>query len=218
MKIRIAIVDDHPVFRTGLKGLLEQEEDLEVVAECGEGWEAVKTVTENDVDVLVLDLAMPGLPGARVAEIALRNKPRLAIVVLSMHEDEHYVQDLFKIGVRGYVFKKSTGTELLQAIRTAYRGERYLDPSLVGKAISSFVGLPPPSRGSSRLDLLTPREREVCRLLAYGHTNGEIARKLSISERTVQTHRRNIMAKLGLSGRAELVSFAIDHGLFNAGS
>jgi DNA-binding NarL/FixJ family response regulator len=215
--IRILIADDHAVFRSGLKALLEKESDLEVVAETGDGLATVDAVESYEFDVMLLDLSMPKLPGARVAEIALKRNPHLAIVVLTMHEDEYYMQELFKIGVRAFVLKKSTGTELIQAIRVAHRGEQFIDPALVGHVISTYVGRTPSKKVEGRLDLLTPREQEVCSLLAYGHTNAEIAEKLLVSERTVQTHRTNLLSKLGLKSRAELVRFAIDHGSLEPG-
>jgi len=148
-----------------------------------------------------------------VAQEVLKDHPRLAIVVLTMHEDEYYLQEMLKIGVRAYVLKKSSGTDLVQAIRAAHRGESYLDPALASNVISSYVGGGGRRRKEDRMDLLTRREQEVCGLLAYGHTNGEIAGKLFISERTVETHRVNILSKLELKSRAELVRFAIDNGL-----
>ena len=134
-----------------------------------------------------------------------------------MHDEKYYVQDLFRLGARGFVLKKSSGEELLRAIRAARKGERYVDPALVDEAVASYVGMTSRTGASAKpeLDVLTPREQEICRLLAYGHTNVEIAEQLHISNRTVQTHRRNILTKLGLSGRAELVAFAMDHGLFS---
>jgi len=215
--IRILIADDHAVFRGALRVFLEQEHDLAVVGEAGTGQETVAAVGDNDIDVLLLDISMPGLSGPRVAQTVLKTKPDLAIVVLTMHDEKHYVQDLFRIGARAFVLKKSTGEELLQAIRSACRGERYVDAALVDEAVSSYVGVPSETRSAAALDILTPREAEICRLLAYGHTNNEIAAQLSISDRTVQTHRRSIMAKLEVTSRAELVSFAMDHGLFNPG-
>ena len=131
-----------------------------------------------------------------------------------MHEEEYFRQEFLKIGVRGFVLKKSTGTELLLAIRAAHAGEQYVDSSLANHVISSYVGLEPDRASGGRLDTLTPREQEVCRLLAYGHTNLKIAGKLHISDRTVETHRANIMSKLDLRSRAKLVRFALDHGLF----
>ncbi len=217
MPIRVLIADDHAVFRSGLRALLEKEPDIEVVGETGTAFDTIKAATEKEVDVLLLDITMPGLSGSRVAEAVLEKKPNLAIVVLTMHEDEYYVQELFKIGVQAFVLKKSTGTDVLQAIRSASRGQQYVDPSLAGHVISSYVGHPSKRRKQGRLDILTPREQEVCTLLAYGHTNGEIAQKLFISERTVETHRTNILTKLNLKGRAELVRFAIDNALLKLG-
>jgi DNA-binding NarL/FixJ family response regulator len=213
MLIRTLIADDHAVFRSGLKALLDKEPDIEVVGETGNGFDTIRTVGEKNVDVLLLDLAMPGLPGAKVAEAVLKKQPDLAIVVLTMHEDKHYLQELFRVGVRAYVLKKSTGTDVVQALRAAYKGEQYIDPALAELVISSFVGRQPKKQKTGRLDRMTPREQEVLTLLAYGHTNGEIAERLCISERTVESHRMKIMAKLELKSRAELVRFAIDNGL-----
>ena len=213
MPIRIFIADDHAVFRSGLRMLLEKEPDLQVVGETENGFETIRAVAETDLDVLLLDVAMPGLSGARVAEEVLKSKPNLAIVVLTMHEDEYYLQEFFRLGVRAYVLKKSTGTDVAQAIRAAQKGKQYIDPALTNLVISSYVGRPQTKPKTGKLDMLTPREMEVLTLLAYGHTNGEIADKLCISERTVETHRTNIMTKMEFKSRAELVRFAIDNGM-----
>jgi two-component system response regulator NreC len=213
MTIRVFIADDHAVFRSGLRVLLEKEPDIEVVGENGNGFDTIRAVSEKDVDVLLLDIAMPGLPGSKVAEAVLQEKPGLAIVVLTMHEDEYYLQEFFRLGVRAYVLKKSTGTDVVQAIRAARKDEQYIDPALAGLVISSYVGRQPKKTKVGRIDLMTPRELEVMTLLAYGHTNAEIAEKLRISERTVESHRTNIMTKLELKSRAELVRFAIDNGM-----
>jgi two-component system, NarL family, response regulator NreC len=213
MSIRVFIADDHAVFRSGLRALLEKESDIEVVGETGNGFDTIRGVTETDLDVLILDVTMPGLTGPKVADAVLKEKPQLAIVVLTMHEDEYYLQELFRLGVRAYVLKKSTGTDVVQAIRAARKGEQYIDPALAGLVISSYVGRQPKKPKTDRLDLMTPRELEVLALLAYGHTNAEIAEKLCISERTVESHRNNIMAKLEFKSRAELVRFAIENDI-----
>jgi len=192
---------------------LERETDIEIVATAGDGFETIRAVADHEVDILILDLGLPGLPGTKVAESVRETHPHLAIVVLTMHEDDYYLRELLKIGVRAFVLKKSTGTELLRAIRMVYRGEEYVDPLLAGRVLSSFIGQEPVKASTGRLSLLTPRETEVCRLLAYGNTNVEIAAQLFISERTVETHRANCMAKLDLKSRAELVRFAIENGL-----
>lgn len=212
MSIRILIADDHAVFRSGLRALLEKESDIEVVGETGSGLDTLKAMETIKVDVLVLDINMPGLSGNRVAEQALQQRPTLAIVILTMHEDEYYLQELLRIGVRGYVLKKSTGTEVLHAIRAVYRGDSYIDPAMASLVISPYVGRTP-AKKPSRASLLTQREKEVLELLVYGHTNAEVAEKLCISDRTVETHRTNITGKLGLKSRADLVRFAIDNGL-----
>jgi DNA-binding NarL/FixJ family response regulator len=213
MSIRILIADDHAVFRNGLKVLLEKEPDMEVVGETGNGFDTIRAVAETNLDVLLLDVTMPGLSGARVAEAVLKDKPHLAIVVLTMHEDEYYLQEFFRLGVRAYVLKKSTGTDVVQAIRAVRKGEQYIDPALASFVISSYVGRQSKKQKVERLDMLTPRELEVLTLLAYGHTNAEIADKLCISERTVESHRNNIMTKMEFKSRAELVRFAIDNGM-----
>jgi DNA-binding NarL/FixJ family response regulator len=206
------IADDHAVFRSGLKALLEKENDFEVVGEAGTGKETVRLINQKDVDVLLLDINMPGMTGPMVAEEVFKEKPDVAIVVLTMYDDEYYLQELFKIGAKGFVLKKSTGTDLIQAIRAVNLGNQYIDPSLISYVISPYIGRTK-KKGDGRKNLLTPREQEICRLLAYGHTNSEIAEKLFISERTVETHRSKIFSKLDLKNRAELVRFAIDNNL-----
>jgi two-component system response regulator NreC len=213
MPIRTLIADDHAVFRSGLRALLEKEGDVEVVAETGDGNATIEAVDQHQVDVLILDITMPGMPGTKVAEAVLKSHPDLAIVVLTMHEDEYYVQQLLAMGVRAFVLKKSTGTDLIQAIRAAARKEQYVDPALAGTVIHAYLGRRAKRKGQTKAGLLTPREQEVCCLLASGHTNAEISEKLAISERTVETHRAHIMSKLDLDSRADLVRFAIDHGL-----
>ncbi len=213
MPIRLYILDDHAVFRSGLRALLERERDFEIVGDTGSGMDALTALDAQPVDILLLDISIPGLPGPRVAEAALRKFPRLGIVVLTMHEDEYYLQELLRIGVRGYVLKKSSDQELVHAINAVARGESFVDPALSHHVISPYVGRITPKK-SERIGRLTQREQEVCQLLAYGHTNTQVAERLFISERTVETHRNNIMGKLELKTRAELVRFAIDNGLF----
>jgi len=217
MSIRILIADDHAVFRSGLKVLLEKEPDLQVVGETGNGFDTIRAVAETDLDILLLDATMPGLSGARVAEEVLKTKPGIAIIVLTMHEDEYYLQEFFRLGARAYVLKKSTGTDVVQAIRAVRKGEQYIDPAMAELVISSYVGRQPKKPKTDRIQLMTPRELEVLTLLAYGHTNAEIAERLCISERTVESHRNNIMTKMEFRSRAELVRFAIDNGMLKLG-
>lgn len=216
MTIRILIADDHAVFREGLRSLLEKEDDFEIVGEAETGPGTIEAVARHEADVLVLDLNMPGLSGSKVASAVLEARPQLAVVVLTMHDDEYYLQELFKIGARAFVLKKSTSTDLIRAIRAAHRGEQYVDTALTEHVISSYVGRSGVPQSGDRLSVLTRREQEVCRLLAHGHTNAEIAEELGISARTVETHRMHLMAKLDLKGRAGLVRFALDHGLLSS--
>ena len=214
MSIRTVIADDHAIFRSGLRALLEKTGDIDVIAEAENGFDAIKAIASHEPDLLLLDLGMPGLPGSKVAETVAQEHPRVGIVVLTMHEDTYYLRELFRVGVRAFVLKKSSRADLLHAIRSAYSGERYVDPSLAGDFVSSCMGHGPKSE-NGRLSLLTPREQEVCTLLAYGHTNAEIAEKLCISGRTVETHRSSITGKLDLKTRAELVRFALENGLLH---
>jgi len=213
MTIRTIIADDHMVFRSGLRALLQRETDIEIVGDAGSTEEVLGQLERTPADVLVLDLSMPGgLSGAQLAESALRRFPRTRIVVLTMHEDPYYLQEMFRVGVHAYVLKKSGAEDVVRAIRAASRSEFFVDASLGGSAVSSMVA-PATRPREGRRALLTPREREVCRLLALGFTNAEAGKKLFISERTIESHRTSIMAKLQLKNRAELVRFALDNDI-----
>ena len=214
MSIRVMITDDHQVFRSGLRALLEKEEGIVVVAAAGDGPATLQALAGKAVDVLLLDVNLPGMSGIVVAEKVRKEFRHTAIVVLTMHEDEYYWRELFRIGVCGYVLKSSSATDTVRAIRAGHAGEQYLDPSLAGRLLQTGGGLAVPSAASG-LSKITAREREICVLLAYGHTSAEIAGKLRLSPRTVETHRMNLQAKLGLQGRAELVRFAINHHLIS---
>ncbi len=217
MSIRILLADDHALFRSGLKALLAQEPDFEILGEAATGPETVKMVEEHEADVLILDLSMPGgMAGAQVAEQVLQRRPDMGVIILTMHEDEYYLKQLLRIGAKAFLLKKSDSEEMVQAIRAVSRGNVYVDPSLTHLLVPSFVGgATPKKKRPGMLGLLTKREVEVCRELALGHTNVEVGERLFISERTVETHRTNIMNKLELKNRAELVRFAIEHGLLN---
>lgn len=215
MPIRIVIADDHALVRSGLAALLGKEQDFEIVGEAASGTEALRITREESFDVLLLDISMPDIRGTKVAEEVLKNKPGAAIVALTMHAEEHYLRELFRIGARGYVLKRSTPSELISAIRAVYRGEDYVDPFMAGLMITPYVGRTVAQK-NTRLALLTAREIEVCQLLAYGHTNPEVGEKLHISVRTVEAHRNKIMSKLDLDNRADLVHFALDNGLMHS--
>ncbi len=184
-----------------------------MVGEAGDGVSALRLAEKVEFDVAVLDLSLPGgLSGPRVAEELLSARSSLAICVLTMHDEQHYLKEMFQIGARAFVLKRSRPEILIGAIRAVERGEQFVDPALVGGFIDAFVGRAPTS-AAHRVEVLTEREREVCRLVALGHTNHEAGELLSISSRTVETHRRNLMARLDLRSRAELVRFALDNGL-----
>ena len=203
-RVRVLIADDHALVRSGLRALLEPQPDIEVVGEAEDGVVAVQICRKLDPDVVVMDLTMPGRGGVKATEDLRRECPQTKVVVLTMHDDEAYVRLARLAGASGFVLKRSLATELIQTIRHAH----------AGKAHFPTTDLPSPSQtGASALELITDREREVLTLIALGHTSPEIAGKLHISEKTVETHRAHIADKLGLHTRADLVRFALEHGL-----
>ena len=204
---RIVLADDHPVVRRGLRMLLDAEEGLEVVAEAGDVDTAVRKVRGYKPDVLVLDLSMPGGSGLDAIPRVLEASPRTAIVVLTMQDEPEVARAALRAGALGFVLKEAADTELVQAVHAAAAGRSYLNPrigSLI--AVQADVAAPPPGG-------LTDREVEVLKLIALGHTNAEIAAKLYLSVRTIETHRTHIQRKLGTTTRAELVAYAREHGL-----
>jgi two-component system response regulator NreC len=207
--LRIAIADDHAVVRSGLHMLLDDEAGFEVVAEAADVGAAKRAVLGHKPDVLVLDLNMPGEPSlAAIPEFAVI-APAMSIVVLTMQDEPAFAREALANGARGYVLKHAAGTELIEAIRTAIAGGTYLNPAL-GARLATEDMREPAANG------LSARETEVLRLIALGHTNGEIAERLFLSVRTIETHRAHIQSKLRLSSRAELVRYALDHGLLSA--
>jgi len=208
--ITIVVADDHPVVRSGLRLLLEVEEGFEVVAEAADAESALRTVLGYKPSVLVLDLNMPGDMTSLDAIPQVRDRsPGTSVVVLTMQEDPSFARAALQAGARGYVLKDSANSELVEAVRRAAAGETYLAPRL-GAALAAMPVTPtgPP-------DNLTPRELEVLRLIALGHTNADVSRHLYLSIRTVESHRAHIQQKLRRSTRAELVRYALDHDLLN---
>jgi len=208
--IKVLIVDDHAVVRTGLRLLLEREPDFEVVAEAGNADEGVRAARLEKPNVVLLDVVMPGRSGIDAcAEVVQASKGR--VLVLSMQDDPTYVRAAFAAGASGYMLKEAADTELVQAVREVASGGRYVHPTLGARLAQAEVEA---ARRAAN-DPLSEREREVLRLLALGHTNQEIAKSLFISVRTAETHRAHIMQKLGLGTRAELVRYALANGLLD---
>ena len=208
----IVLADDHHVVRQGLRALLEAEPGFSVVAEAADGLEAVNLVERLKPNVLVLDLMMPRLGGLEVAWEVRRRSPRTCVVVLSMHANEAYVLEALRNGAAGYVLKDSTAADLAHAVREAVAGRRYLSPPLSERAIEVYIQ----KAQGTLLDVyetLTSREREVLHLVVEGHSNVEIATRLSIARRTVETHRARVMRKLGLHSQAELIRYALRRGI-----
>jgi two-component system response regulator NreC len=208
----IVLADDHLVVRKGMRLLLEAEQDFALVGEAEDGLEAVDLVERLRPDVLVLDLMMPGLNGIEVTRQALKRSPHTKIVILSMHGNDEYVLEALRNGATGYVLKDAGADELVEAVRAVSGGERYLSPELAERAIDAYVRQTEETT-LDRYETLTDREREVLHLAADGLTNVEIAARLSLSPRTVENHRANMMRKLGVVNQTELVRYAIKRGL-----
>ncbi len=213
MKIRVMLVDDHAVVRVGLRMLLESEEDMEICGEAQSASEAVVEAVKLKPDVILMDIGLPDMSGIEATREIKRVCPETAIVALTIHEDEQYFFKMLDAGASGYVPKRAAPEELLTAIRTAFAGEVYLYPSLAKLLVRDFLGQQSGLRAEVSEDDLTPREREVLALLAEGANNTEIGEKLNISPKTVARHRENIMSKLNLHSRTELVKFAIRKGI-----
>jgi len=205
--VTVVLADDHPVVRSGLRMLLEAEQDIEVVAEAGDVDAARRSVLGYKPTVLVLDLNMPGGSSLEAMPSIAEASPATSVVVLTMQDDPAFAREALRAGARGYVLKQSAGTELVQAIRAAADGGTWLNPELGAR----MAAAPAPVTGPP--DDLTDRELDVLRLIALGHTNNEIASQLFLSVRTVETHRAHIQQKLKMSSRAELVRYALDHDL-----
>ena len=212
MAIRVMLADDHEVFRDGLRELLDNETGFDVVKEAEDGYELMSEFDAGEVDVLVLDISMPGPASTELAEDILSDQERFPILVLTMHDEDYYLKEFIEIGVNGYLTKKSAGDHVKEAIRKVHSGKRYVDPELGGNLVNAPRGRPGDD-GEGRLDQLTERQTEVCKYLALGHTNEEVADKLNISPRTVESHRSEIMSKLGFDSRADIVRFALDREL-----
>ena len=213
LAIRVIVADDHHLVRQGIRALLEKADDIEVVGEAADGQEAVELVERLAPDVLVMDIAMPRLSGTQAVERVRALGVVTQVVILSMYSDEILVRQALRKGAKGYLLKRSVTEELLLAIRAASRGEIYLSPAVSGSIVADFLTLQTDADPSSPLERLTPREREVLQLISEGHTNSAIAQILTVSVKTIEKHRSNLMSKLNVHNLAELIRAAIKHGL-----
>jgi two-component system response regulator NreC len=207
----VLIVDDHAVVRSGIRLLLAQETDIEPVGEAGTGREAVFEARALNPDVILMDVVMPDQTGLEVLPMLIHEHPDVKVLILSMQDDPRYVREAFSAGARGYVLKEAADAEVVKAVREVAKGGRYVNPELGARLVAADAD----AQKQADEDPLSDREREVLRLLALGHTNQEIAKQLFISVRTAETHRAHIMQKLRLTRRAELVRYAMSHGLLD---
>jgi DNA-binding NarL/FixJ family response regulator len=205
---RVLLADDHPVVRSGLRELLGGEPDFRVVAEVGDGAQAVERALADDVELAVLDITMPRMTGLQAARELAARKPELRILMLSMHENEQFLFEALRAGASGYVLKTAADRDLVHACRATMRGETFLYAGAVTALVREHL-----ERDATSLDPLTPREVEVVKLVAEGHTSDEIAGMLVISRKTVDRHRANILEKLGMRDRVDLTRYAIRRGL-----
>ena len=215
--IRVLLIDDHELVRSGIKALLEKSEDIRVVGEAGEGHEALECIRETNPDVVLLDISLPGLNGLEVAAKARKDFPRLRIVFLSMHSNEEYVLQALKVGASGYVLKQASTRELELAVRSAKKGETFLSPAISNTVVSDYMarlkGGPVRKPGVNPYEVLTSRQREILQLIAEGFSSKEIAQKLGLSINTIEVHRANLMDRLNIHDIAGLVRYAIQTGI-----
>ena len=213
LPLRILLADDHVTMRHGLKLLIDSQVDMKVVSEASDGQAAIASAAVLKPDVVVMDISMPGTNGLAATRALRQQQPAIAIVTLTRHSDDAYVQELLRAGVSGYVLKQSAPNELLQAIRAAARGGQYLDSTLTARVTAQVIGRADKVR--KRGGTLSDRESDVLRLIASGYSNKEIAGQLSLSVKTVEAHKANAVRKLGLTGRIDIVNYAILQGWLN---
>jgi DNA-binding NarL/FixJ family response regulator len=212
LKTRVLLADDHAMVRSGLRMVLNAQPDIDVVAEAGDGAEAVQRALQEDIDLAILDVAMPRMTGLQAVAELHRRRPDLRVLILSMYDNEQYFFEALKAGASGYVLKSAANRDLVEAIRASMRGEPFLYPAAVTALIRDYLERARHGENTPE-DPLTPREQEVVKLIAEGHTSEEIAATLVISKKTVERHRANILEKLGMRNRVELTRYAIRRGL-----
>jgi len=214
-EIRLMLVDDHEVIRTGLRMLLESQPDIKIVGEASSGSQALVVASETKPDVIVMDITLPDITGIEATKRIKESFPEISVVALTIHEDEQYFFQMLQAGATGYVPKRAAPDDLISAIRSASVDEIYIYPSLAKSLVSDFLSRSSSEKENKSLELLTPRESEVLALLAEGYSNQQIADELVISKHTVARHRENLMRKLELHSRGDLVKYAIRKGLIN---
>lgn len=206
--LHILIADDHGIVRAGLRMLLDRQEGMHVIGEAEDGVEAVEQALAHRPDIAILDVAMPRMTGLQATRRIREQAPEINVLLLSMHDDERYLFEALKAGAAGYVLKRAADQDLVEAIRSVARGNSFISPHAEGALIKRWL-----DEDSEPADRLTPREREVVKLIAEAYTNREIASILNVAEKTVESHRANVLAKLGMRDRVELVRYAIKKGL-----
>jgi two-component system response regulator NreC len=211
-KLRVLLAEDHQTVRDGIKRLVNEQQDMEVVAEAGDGREAARLAQELLPDVAVMDVSMPGWDGMKATERLSKACPQVKVLALTRHADYGFMTEMLKAGASGYVLKQSASEELIRALRAVAAGEKYLDPTITTKVVSSYAREARLTKGSASQESISDREEEALRLIALGYSNKEIARRLSISVKTVESHKANGMRKLGLGTRMAIVSYAIFRG------
>jgi DNA-binding NarL/FixJ family response regulator len=212
-KTKVVIVEDHKLFREGLKSLLADKDDLEVVGEAGDGLAAIRTVKRCQPDMILLDLSMPKMNGISVMKEIKSQYPDIKIMALTIHESDQYVLEAFEAGADGYCLKDAGRNELMMAVDSVLQGKRYISPTISDNVLEGYLAGRKKLKSKTSWDTITQREREVLKLLGEGFQNKEISDMLHISVKTVEKHRANIMSKLDLHNAAALTAYAIEHGL-----
>jgi two-component system, NarL family, response regulator NreC len=224
--IRLLLVDDHDIVRTGLRSFLESQEGLQVVAEASTGAEAVERAIESHPDIVLMDISMPGVDGLEATRRLKQTCPEAQVLALTVHDDKHYFMQMLAAGASGYLTKQAAADELVAAIRAVADGNVYLQPALARWLIEDYQrisggkpgpdkAIEPTAQAATGLDVLSERERQVLEMVAQGHSNQEIGRELGLSHKTIARHRERIMNRLNLHSRTELVKFAIRTGLIS---
>lgn len=210
--IRVAIVDDHDLVREGIRALLEQDPQLQIVGETGDGQEAIKLAERVKPDVMLMDVYLPGgIGGLEATEAITASVPEVKVIILTQYENREYIRRALRIGARGYLLKRSLAAQLKDAIRAVHQGQKYLHPAIAGEVVDLVTT--GRALDEDEYDRLTPREKQVFKLLAEGKTSRDIAKYLTISLKTAMTHRANLMQKLNMHSRAEIIKYALRKGL-----